>query len=224
VLNEQHLQVSRPYQAACLPLYDHVFTQDSGLATPGRRPTLLGPACDPREHRPVALTAEERADLASDLVYVGYGYPNRIALIEGLRAFDVRLWGIGWDASPALRDRFRPEPVHGLKKTKIYGAASISLNLQSEHYQAEGVTFRPFEVAASGGFCLTEARPDLGRYFVPGHEMVTFDDPDDLKRKIAYYLAHEDERREIAARARARALREHTYDDRVRQVLDVLGF
>lgn len=224
VLNEQHLQVDRPYQAECLPLYDHVFTQDSGLATGGRPATLLGPACDPREHRPVTLTDEERAHLGGDVVYLGYAYPNRIAMMEALLEFDVRLWGIGWDASPALRGRFRTEPVHGLKKTRIYGAAAVSLNLQSEHYQRDGLTCRPFEVAACGGFCLTEARRDLSRYFEPGVEMVAFEGIDDLKRKVAYYLAHEDERGQIAARARARALREHTYDHRVRQVLDAIGF
>jgi len=224
VLNEQHLQVLRPYQAESLPLYDHVFTQDSGLVTPGRTATLLGPACDPREHRPLPLTDEERRELGGQVVYLGYGYPNRIAMMEALLEFDVRLWGIGWDASPLLRARFRAEPVHGLKKTRIYGASAVSLNLQSEHYQADGLTCRPFEVAASGGFCLTELRRDLPRYFVPGEEMIAFTDADDLKRKVAYYLAHPDERNEVAARGRARALREHTYDHRVRQVLDVLGF
>jgi spore maturation protein CgeB len=227
-LNEQHLQVHRPWQAASLPLYDHVFTQDSALvpmlagAVPKGRVSVLGPACDPAEHRPVDMTEDERARLGGDLAYVGWAYPNRLRLFEELLQFDVRLWGVGWDASPALAGRFRREPVHGLKKTKIYNAARIVVNLQSTAYQIDGVTCRPFEVAACGGFCLSEPKKDLAAFFAPD-EMPTFADAADLKRKAAYFLAHEDERRELAGRARARVLREHTYEHRARQVAAALG-
>jgi spore maturation protein CgeB len=228
VLNEHHLQVFRWYQAAALPLYDHVFTQDSALvpllrnASPARAVSLLGPACDPAEHRPIALDAALRADLGADLVYVGWAYPNRLRLFEQLTDFDVKLWGMDWDRSPALAGRFRREPVHGLKKTKIYNAARIVVSLQSTTYQVDGVTCRPFEVAACGGFCLSEPKKDLGLFFGPD-EIVTFDDAADLRKKAAYYLEHEDERREIAARARARALREHTYEHRAREVAAAVG-
>jgi spore maturation protein CgeB len=230
VLNEQHLQVFRPYQAACLRLYDHVFAQDGALLTLLRAEStaapvsLLGPACDPREHRVLDLSPEDRSEFGADVVYLGFAYPNRIAMMESLLAFDVRLWGMGWDASDLLRSRFRPEPVHGLKKTKIYNAAAVTLNLQSTHYQVGGVTCRPFEVAACGGFCLTESRPDLASFFEPEREMATFSDVAELQRKLAHFLASPGERREIAERARQRALREHTYAHRVQQVLAETGF
>lgn len=228
VLNEQHLQVFQPHQAACLPLYDHVFAQDGGLvallraSSPVRGASLLGPACDPREHRPLALTPEEQAEYGADVCYLGWAYPHRIELFEALDGVDMKLWGLGWDASEKLRPFFRPEPVFGLKKTKIYNATRVNVNVQSTHYQLDGVTCRPFEVAACGGFCLAEPRRDLQRFFRIGDEMVVFEDAADLKARIAYYLAHEEERREIAARARARVLAEHTYEHRVRQVLQVL--
>jgi spore maturation protein CgeB len=229
VLNEQHLQVFRSWQAACLPLYDHVFVQDGGLAAllraaaPVRGASLLGPACDPREHRPVELSGERRRALGADVAYLGYAYANRLAMMEALHDFDVRLWGVGWDASPVLAPRVRREPVHGLKKTQVYNATAVNLNLQSHSYQLDGVTCRPFEVAACGAFCLTEPRRDLATFFRPGEEMVTFDGLEDLRGKIRHYLAHPDERREIAARARARALGEHTYGHRVQQVLSTVG-
>lgn len=229
VLNEQHLQVFRPHQAEALQLYDHVFTQDGGLVrllrstSRARAVSLLGPACDPREHRPLALDDDERADLEADVGCVGWGYPNRLALFESLLPFKLRLWGRGWEASAALRPVVRREAVYGLKKTKIYNATAISVNLQSRVYQMEGVTCRPFEVAACGGFCLTEDRPDLHAFFRVDDDIVSFSDAADLERKVAYFLAHDDERRDIAARARARVLREHTYVHRARQVLDAVG-
>jgi spore maturation protein CgeB len=228
VLNEQHLQIFRSHQAASLALYDHVFTQDSALvrilraASATRAISLLGPACDPGEHRPLALGPPEREALGADVAYVGWGYPNRLRLFEQLLDFDFRLWGIGWEASPALRPRHDPEPVHGLKKTKIYNASRVLLNLQSTQYQVDGVTCRPFEVAACGSFCLSEPKKDLGRFFRIGEEVAVFDGPEDLRTKLEYYLHHDRERLEIAARGRARVVREHTYEHRVREMLDVL--
>jgi spore maturation protein CgeB len=229
VLNEQHLQVFRRYQAESLGIYDHVFTQDGALASilqaasPARSVSLLGPACDPEEHRRLDLTSEDRADLGAEVCYLGYAYPNRIAACERLTGFGLRLWGMGWDRSEVLSPFFRREPVHGLKKTRIYNATAVNVNIQSNFYQLDGVTCRPFEVAACGGFCLCEERRDLGRFFAVGDEVVAFDGPEDLRAKVAYYLAHEDERRELAERARARVLREHTYGHRVGQVLSAVG-
>jgi spore maturation protein CgeB len=228
VLNEQHLQVFRWYQAESLCMYDHVFTQDSALvpllrsASAAKSVSLLGPACDPIEHRTLPLSRSEQEDLGADLAYVGWGYPNRLRLFEQLLDFDFRLWGIGWEASRTLVRHFRPEAVHGVKKTKIYNATRVSLNLQSTKYQVDGVTCRPFEIAACGGFCLSEPKKDLGSYFHLGEELVVFEDVEDLKLKLTHYLRHDDERREIAARGRARVLREHTYEHRVREMLEVL--
>ena len=47
-------------------------------------------------------------------------------------------------------------------------------------------------------------------YFEEGKELVFFADRKDLLDKCGYYLAHEDERRQIAGRMRRRALGEHT--------------
>jgi spore maturation protein CgeB len=229
VLNEQHLQVFRPYQAEALRLYDHVFTQDSALtsilsyASPARGVSLLGPACDPQDHRPLALSAEERTAFGAQVCYLGYAYPHRIAMFEGLTDLDLRLWGVGWERSARLDPFFRREAVHGLKKTRIYNATAVNVNIQSQNYQIDGITCRPFEVAACGGFCLSEGRRDLARFFTEGEEVVSFAGAEDLRAKVLYYLAHPDERLELARRARERVLREHTYEHRVRQVLDTLG-
>jgi spore maturation protein CgeB len=229
VLNEQHLQVFRRYQAECLPLFDHVFTQDSGLvallthASPVRSASLLGPACDPREHRPLALSDDERALYGADVSYLGYAYPNRLQLFERLTDHRVRVWGVGWERSEALRPFFDARPVHGVLKTRIYNATRVNVNLQSVSYQLDGVTCRPFEVAACGAFCISEARADLSRFFKLDEEMVAFRDADELRRKIGYYLSHPDEAREMAARGRARVLAEHTYEHRARQVIAQVG-
>ena len=63
------------------------------------------------------------------------------------------------------------------------------------------------------------------RLQVPSGVLVALQPPSSsqayLKSKLDYYLRHEDERVEIAAPGRARALREHTYEHRAREMLSV---
>ena len=50
-------------------------------------------------------------------------------------------------------------------------------------------------------------------------EVVSFRDVRELRSLVSHYLAHDDERIAVAARARARALRDHTYVQRMRRVI-----
>ena len=49
-----------------------------------------------------------------------------------------------------------------------------------------------------------------------------FTDAEDLGRKVAYYLGHPEELERIAERARQRAVSEHTYRHRMRQLLETV--
>ena len=55
---------------------------------------------------------------------------------------------------------------------------------------------------------------EIAEYFVPGEEIITYQDANDATEKIKYYLVHEDEREKIAKRGYERILREHTYEKR----------
>jgi len=79
---------------------------------------------------------------------------------------------------------------------------------------------RIFEVPGCGGFLMTQPADDLERYYTPGSEIETFDDPDELARKIGHYLAHPEERDRIALAGYARTRAEHTYEIRFSQLLE----
>ena len=70
---------------------------------------------------------------------------------------------------------------------------------------------------------LTDERAALGDYLVPGEEVATFRGPAELVDKVAYYLARPDERRRIAERAHLRAHRDHTFERRLRSLLQTVG-
>jgi spore maturation protein CgeB len=63
---------------------------------------------------------------------------------------------------------------------------------------------------------------DLSKFYTPGVEIETYASTGEMLAKIDYFLSHEQDRREIALRALARTMREHTYAHRLNQVLNTI--
>jgi spore maturation protein CgeB len=77
-----------------------------------------------------------------------------------------------------------------------------------------------FEIAACGGFQLCDPCQGLERHFEFESELPVYRDLGELRAKIDLFLTRDDERAAIAERARHRALREHTYEHRARQMIE----
>jgi len=82
-----------------------------------------------------------------------------------------------------------------------------------------GLPERCYGVPACGGFLLSDCRRHASEDFADD-ERAAYDGIDDCVRKIRYFLAHFDEARAIAERARARVVREHGYRNRAARLLD----
>jgi len=111
---------------------------------------------------------------------------------------------------------------------KIYNAAKINLNLHSSTFH-EGVNPigdfanpRTFEIAACGGFQLVDYRSELSELFEIGKEIICYKGIDELRSLIRYYLKNPDERIEIAAKGQLRAKRDHTFENRMREMLSII--
>jgi len=186
--------------------------------------------CDPQVHRPVELDDDERSVYGADVSFAGAAYHNRLVTFEALADKDFKLWGIGWGASPMLRPLVQKDgaPFTTDEMIKVFAGSKVSVNLhssnQSDCTDPNPDFFNPrmFELASSGAFQLVDDRPGLDEMFEPGAEIVTFRDAADLRLKVEYYLDHDDERRAIARRARDRALRDHTYDRRLAEMIEFI--
>jgi spore maturation protein CgeB len=108
------------------------------------------------------------------------------------------------------------------EKAKAFRAARIVLNTFT-HKDTDSVNARLFEATGCGGFVLTENRPAVRDFFEPGREVATFDSRADLLEKVRYYLAHPEEREAIAEAGCRRAHRDHTYEIRLRQLLQIVS-
>lgn len=103
----------------------------------------------------------------------------------------------------------------------VFKTAKINLNISLRSILA-GMPLRAFDIMGAGGFLLTNFQPDFLEFFVPGEDYVYFESRADLMDKIAYYLAHEEERRQIAENGFRKIKEQHTYRHRVREMLNYL--
>ena len=82
---------------------------------------------------------------------------------------------------------------------------------------------RNFEVPGCGGFTLTGRAENLEDYYQGGKEVVSFEDAEDLVKKVYYYLDHDEERAAIAQAGYERTMHEHTYVHRFNEIFDCIG-
>jgi len=214
--------------------FDYMFLIQKGAvlsqveAAGAGKAIYLPTACEPAVQRP--LCPEEIGDSqrwGSELSFVGAGYNNRQQMFASLANRDFKIWGTEWSKMPPF-DRLVQEQGRRISPeeyVKIFNASKINLNLHSSMERdgvepnGDFVNPRTFELASCGAFQLVDERTLLPEVFEIGKEIVTFSDYKEMEEKANYYLAHPEERKIIATRARQRALKDHTYEKRLEQML-----
>jgi spore maturation protein CgeB len=129
--------------------------------------------------------------------------------------------GPGWNDLGLDHVSANPPVDYHTQTPVVYSSAKINLNISSIQL-ATALNQRAFDVPACGGFLLTDFREDAATLFTPGQDIAVYNSLDDLKDKTTYYLEHEDERLAMAARARERVLREHTWAHRAQSIIQAL--
>lgn len=85
-----------------------------------------------------------------------------------------------------------------------------------------GIPAQAMEIMGSGGFLLTSFQNDYLRFFEPGKDYVYYESPEDMADKARYYLAHQEERQEIARHGQRTVMAGHTLAMRIREMLSIL--
>jgi spore maturation protein CgeB len=183
------------------------------------------PQCtDPDVHMPLELGDEDRAKYGAEVSLIGSMYPYRLKLVEELLEFKPVLWGRGWGKadSKKIHKLYRGRDIRGTMKTKAICATSVSLNPHHPLNDIHGVNRRTYDISACKGFQIADLKDDMGDLYRVGEEIVCFRSVEELKKLMDYYLRHPDERNDIAEAAHRRTLKEHTYDHRAGQILEMI--
>ena len=107
----------------------------------------------------------------------------------------------------------------GADMRRLYNRAKVVLNLHSTEYL--DTETRVFEVLGCGAFLLTETLASESP-FRSGEHLVEADGVEELIEKARYYVARDDEREAIAQAGLDFVSREHTYEARARQIVEVI--
>lgn len=161
-----------------------------------------------------------------DVVFVGggslYGHPEwpyRRELVRWLaQTYGSRFGKYGY-----------PErTIRGHELNQLYASAKIVIgdSLCKDFMDSYYFSDRQFETTGRGGFLLTPYIAGITDYFVDRKEVVLYGFGNwlQLKNMIQYYLdpVHEGEREEIRRAGHERTKRDHTYTNRMTQMLEVL--
>ncbi len=105
---------------------------------------------------------------------------------------------------------------------KAFYLSKINLNMTIKSIQT-GLPLRIFDIMGCGGFLMTNYQAELTDYFEIGTDLEAYSSLDELIDKCAYYLEHDDERRQIAANGYAKVKELHTYQRRLIEMIKIIS-
>ena len=150
-----------------------------------------------------------------DVSFVGRCYGVRQKFVDILKRHGINIatFGQGWKNGSR---------VSQADLIRIYNQSKISLDMSfaSRDSKILSTKGRDFEVPGCGSLLLTKDTEEIAEYFVPGEEIITYEDANDAAEKIKYYLKNEDERERIAKKGYERVMKEHTYEKRFLEIFE----
>ena len=174
----------------------------------GGRPLFLPPGGIP-------IVNDFCADRETPVSFIGSRYGKRTEIIDLLRAngIPVVTRGKGWIEGIAEQSEV----------DKIIGHSLLTLGFG---YIANtgriGLKGRDFRIPFYGVAYMTTWFDELTEFFEPDREILMWSTIGDLLNKIRYYISHPEEAVRIGLAGQARVLKEHTWEHRFKEILEVI--
>lgn len=206
-------------------LVEHFFTVDKLMAdrlnaSPRMPKGYYLPA---GVYEPEAIKTKARKEFKHDVIFVGSKiyhpeWPYRPRLINWLEQTYGDRFALYGNHGKGL---VRGEDLNALyASAKVVVGDTLCKNFTYPYYLSD----RVFETVGRGGFII---HPDIVglRDLYTEKELVTyqFNDFADLQAKIDYYIANPAERQKIKKAGYERTIKDHTYTQRLKFILDTLG-
>lgn len=109
-------------------------------------------------------------------------------------------------------------PAFGIEMFAVLARSLVTVNHHG-FVQPHANNMRLFEATGVGALLLTDGKPDIRRYFIPGVEILTYTDATDALALIQNGLQNA---AAIAAAGQRRTLAEHTWKRRIDELLELL--
>lgn len=103
----------------------------------------------------------------------------------------------------------------------IFHNSKININMTFRCIPS-GIPLRVMDVLGSGGFLITTYQDEIAEYFEENKDLVIVRTPDEFIEKTAYYLEHEEERKEIAVNGQKKVYEKFAYTKLLPEVLTIV--
>jgi hypothetical protein len=229
VMTESPYEESR--QLLIAPHFDAVALNDP--TNMGQYATLTTAVYTPHAYRPeIHFEGEAHEDYLSDCVFVGTGYPSRVAFLErcNFDGIDLALAG-NWQNVPSiLADRVVhdiEDCIDNVQTAELYRGAKTSFNIYRTETNGDvvdgcdgwSVGPREIELAASGTWFARQSRGESDELFPM---LPTFNSPEELGELIRWALENPVER-QIAAEQAKRVVADRTFPNNAHMLLAACG-
>jgi spore maturation protein CgeB len=149
----------------------------------------------------------------------------RLSCVRAILPFHPLIVGdSGWDtllADNPLPWRRHAEIDYYEDLPRFYPCSAINFNCTSKQMKG-AVNQRVFDVPAAGAFLITDWREQISALFEPGKEVICYRHPEEAEDLIRFYLASPKQRIKVSTAARRRVLAEHSYEHRVRSLVQTM--
>ena len=197
-------------------------------ARQGKKAYFLPQACDCGIYRPLGLEKD------IDIVFVGTLYTSRKrrrtteALCRRFPELKIEVYGLYRPWYKGLlkcltrprKDVFLNRNVNAAQANELYNRARIALNIHQE-FQKDGANPRVFEICGSGAYQICDRNPYVESLF-PDGEIGLYSTEEELFSLVEKALRENTAER--AEAARNMVLSRHSYEVRMKTVLEKLGF
>lgn len=216
-------------QLMFLAPYTAVFLKEPRLVENARRfldiPVhYLPEACNSRWH---SVPRDVDQGSSPHILMAGNMYAFRLRLLERLVEADIPLVVYGpawapWLPSAKLQPMFRNTYLRREEKARAFRAAAGVLNTLHPA-EIDGYNARLFEATGCGALTITERRPVLSDLYEEATEVLVYDDHESLVEVCRTALKASQETRRVADAGAVRAHKDHTYEIRLAELLEVVG-
>lgn len=112
--------------------------------------------------------------------------------------------------------------VWGLDMYRALARSKITLNRHIDVAENNANNMRLFEATGVGTMLITDYKDNLAELFQIGKEVVAYSSAQEAAELINYYLNNPQEAQAIAEAGQARTLRDHTYKQRMEELVPIL--
>jgi glycosyl transferase family 1 len=218
------------YHGADPSEYDLVLSNSEGgiprlLELGARRAEPIFWAADPDVFQPLQVEKDY------DVFFYGYGDKFRREWMRELvgepsRALpdiDFALGGRDFRGDIGHARLVGDVPFNTFNRAISEARVNLNITRRSHATVPASSSARPFELAMAGAAIVSNPVAGIERWFEPGRELVVAEDAEQAAAAYRELLGDPAAAEELGRRARERALDEHTYLQRARQLLELLG-